>query len=148
MNRDKDCPYCRTTFTPHPHLGPRQITCGRDDCKRRQKLLAHKRWKDKNLKIYLDNQVDWRGRHPDYWKTYRKEHPDYAERNRVQTRLRKSRSKDGLQKRIVNLQPFESLAYFINIPRFAKLPRSISLLFSPTARGYHTGATARQGGPP
>ena len=41
---------------------------------------------------YRDNdargQRAWREAHPDYWRRYRQEHPQYAERNRVQQRTR------------------------------------------------------------
>lgn len=126
--RKKRCPWCHKVFAPHPRLGRRQVSCGGERCRRQQKRLADKRYKQNNQDIYLANRQEWLNRNPGYWKQYRTDHSQYAARNRVQTKLRKSlsnSSKSGLQKRIDILQPLESQMEFWNLPRFAKAPRSI-----------------------
>lgn len=114
-------------FRPHPRLGNRQISCGRKRCKRRQKRLSDKHYKQENTKIYLKNRQDWLNNNPGYWKKYRVQHPEYVVRNREQTKLRKSlstASRSGLQKRIDILQPLESYMKFWHFHQFAKANRS------------------------
>ena len=61
--RTKQCCVCRVHFVPHPRVGERQRTCGRDECRR-----EHQRRRS----------ADWHAAHPGY---------DKAERLRA--RLRK-----------------------------------------------------------
>ncbi len=129
--REKRCPWCNEIFTPHPRLGGRQITCGNGDCIKKQQYHNYKRWVRENLKDHHENQHYWREAHPDYWKAYRRNHTKYTERNRIQSKLRKSLSKTGLQNKLDILQLREKQIKFWNFPRFAKQPRSLfPLLFA------------------
>jgi hypothetical protein len=51
--------------------------------------------KRKSDPAYQDNQASaqlaWRKRNPDYWREYRRTHPEYSERNRTQQRERNDR---------------------------------------------------------
>jgi hypothetical protein len=123
--RKKQCPWCTKGFNPHHRLGDRQITCGSKECKHKQKLFDHRRWKRKNRYDYLKGLQDWRESNRYYWKKYRLDHPAYTTSNRIQTRLRKPLAKLGLQKRIDILQLTEKEMEFWQLPRFAKQPRSI-----------------------
>lgn len=116
------CPWCRESFRPHPRLGERQKCCGKPDCLLKQKRVSHALWKLKNQDIYLVGQEDWRAQNSGYWKTYRLAHPEYAEKNRQQTRQRKAhlKAQTGLQKRIDILQPIENYGFFWSACGFAK----------------------------
>lgn len=130
MRRKKRCPYCGKLFCPHSRLGDRQITCGNTSCKQQQQKHRYNCWKRNNLNLLRDNQRDWRQNHVKYWKRYRRKHPEYVKRNRIQTRLRKSLSKTGLQNNADILQRIDSQMEFWSFQRFAKQPRSIfPLLF-------------------
>lgn len=91
VRRKARCLYCSKSFIPNPRLGPRQKTCGCKKCKRLQNLAAQKRCERKNHDDYCQNRKDWRSNHSSYWKNWRKDHPDYVARNRVQSRLRKTK---------------------------------------------------------
>lgn len=121
------CPWCSRSFRPHPRLANRQKCCGSADCKKQQKRFCQARWKAKNKFAYLENLKDWRAAHPGYWRNYRKLHPQYTQRNRLQTKIRKALSLAhiGLQKRIDILQLPVNQRFLWNIPRFAKSPRSL-----------------------
>lgn len=78
------CNACGQMFRPSPKV-PRQSYCSDSDCQRERRRL----WQQARRRSdpdYLDNQTKaqkaWGKRHPDYWRAYRAEHPDYVERNR------------------------------------------------------------------
>ena len=42
------CPFCRRWFHPHPRLKQRQKTCGRPDCRHKQKQKSNQEWRTEN----------------------------------------------------------------------------------------------------
>lgn len=127
MVRNSFCSWCRLSFVPNPRLGKRQKSCGKPECRKKQKHHSHSRWKSHNRQIYQSGLKDWRVAHPDYWKNYRSSHPHYTANNRQQSKIRKalSLSKIGLQKRIDILQLTDNQKGIWSIARFAKQPRSL-----------------------
>lgn len=127
--QEKRCVWCGAWFVPSPRLKGRQKTCGSADCKRRQNLLAQRRWKRRNLEICRQSQRDWQSVRDDgYWKLWRERHPDYVIRNRILTRLRKVlfRRELGLQRKLDILQLFEKQVKF---KRFCSLQSKLDRLF-------------------
>ena len=85
----KRCACCGQTFLPRPQA-PNQTYCSLPECQRARK----RQWQQSKLRTdpdYRGNQLDaqraWFKRHPDYWRTYRDTHPEYAERNRDRQRV-------------------------------------------------------------
>ncbi|MBT8330991.1 MAG: hypothetical protein KJP06_01560, partial [Deltaproteobacteria bacterium] len=86
-----------------------QIYCMKLDCQRAKKAA----WKRNKMRADPDYRYDkklanqkWAKTHPDYWKNYRDEHPEYVERNRIlQTvrnrRRRRSSSQKGGDKKVI-----------------------------------------------
>lgn len=142
MRKKACCPWCSDSFTPHPRLGSRQKCCGQPDCTKKQKNQSHQTWKQKNREDYLQGQKDWRKAHPDYWHTYRLAHPEYTDRNRTQSKVRKALSvaKIGLQKRIDILQVTEKQLVLWSLPRFAKQSRSLTPYLYAKSRIASSGA--------
>jgi len=68
-----------------------QQYCGRPECSRARKRKWHSQ-KKKADPDYAANQEKaqkaWRERNPGYWRRYRQEHPEYAEKNRLKQRER------------------------------------------------------------
>ncbi|HRE72339.1 MAG TPA: hypothetical protein PLC14_17695 [Accumulibacter sp.] len=70
---------------------PDQCFCSADACQRerRRRWQAAKRQSDPD---YRENQKraqkGWAERHPDYWRAYREQHPEYVARNRARQRER------------------------------------------------------------
>lgn len=124
------CPLCSQSFRPHPRLADRQKCCGSLGCKRKQKALCQAKWKAKNKLACRENQQNWHQANPSYWRTYRELHPFYVQKNREQTKIRKSLSvaRIGLQKRIDILQPPVDKNFLWDVLRFAKSPRSLTPL--------------------
>ncbi len=84
------CAACRKLFHPRPQ-SPGQKFCSAAPCQRERK----RRWQRARRAAdpdYRDNDVQanrqWRSRHPDYWRDYRRQHPQRVIRNREKQRER------------------------------------------------------------
>ncbi len=89
----KPCAACGDRFTQRRNV-PDQQYCSKPECQRERR----RRWQRDKLKQdpdYRANQAvaqqRWRERHPDYWRNYRRTHPEYTARNREQQRKRNRR---------------------------------------------------------
>lgn len=92
----KKCPYCKTRFTPHPKVGKRQITCGKPACKTALKSDNNRKWRQRNPDYHRDDYPrvkGWLDQKPGYLQEYRKNHPEYVEKNRVAQRVRDRRKR-------------------------------------------------------
>ena len=100
------CRACRKMFVLKAQA-PGQCFCEDERCQkeRRRRWQKKKRHSDAD---YRDNerraQRSWTERHPEYWQDYRREHPEYAERNRQQQRDRDRRRRgvNGAQPVLAN----------------------------------------------
>jgi hypothetical protein len=85
---------------PNPRVKERQNTCGRQDCRRRQKLQLDEQWRSQNRDYFrglYPHQKEVYGTRAQYRKQYRKENPEYVRRNaafvkKYKARQRKRRS--------------------------------------------------------
>ena len=83
------CPFCRCWFHPHPRLKQRQETCGRPDCRQKQKRKSNEQWRAKNPDYFRDaypHQKEKYGTRADYMRLYRQQHPEYMKRNAAYVR--------------------------------------------------------------
>ncbi len=85
MNRKTRCAHCRCLFLPNPRVKTQRF-CSNKTCQRARKT----RWQQDKIATdadYQANQRDcqrsWKKCHPHYWRQYRNQHADYAERNRL-----------------------------------------------------------------
>jgi len=53
----RPCRICRKWFTPHPCLGPRQKTCGKEECKRKWHAKKCAEWNKKNRSYFQANYL-------------------------------------------------------------------------------------------
>ena len=96
MSGEQMCPHCEELFIPRYNV-PNQKYCSNPECQKARK----RRWnrqrlqKDSDYKENKQNaQQKWRLKNPDYWRNYRKTHPQYVEKNRQQQKIRnKKRNK-------------------------------------------------------
>ena len=84
------CAACRELFHPRPQ-SPGQKFCAAAQCQRERK----RRWQKARRASdpdYRDNDVQanrqWRRGHPDYWRAYRRQHPQSVIQNREKQRER------------------------------------------------------------
>jgi hypothetical protein len=88
--QQRRCAACHKHFHPRPQC-PEQAFCSAAACQRERKRRWQKakRARDED---YRDNDVQanrhWRSQHPDYWREYRRNYPQYVTRNRQQQRQR------------------------------------------------------------
>ena len=94
----KRCTACGKAFRPRSQV-PQQCYCAAPACQRERR----RRWqqaKRQSDPAYQDNQESaqraWCTRNPDYWREYRRTHPQYSERNRTQQRERNDRRRERL----------------------------------------------------
>lgn len=97
----RQCVSCKSQFHPHPRLGTRQKTCGKDSCQRKHRAGYRRNYRRENLQADQEYESKRRKNRPsDYWKKYREAHPTYTQRNRAQSQLRKKLKKVGLQRQL------------------------------------------------
>lgn len=124
------CVYCGDLFDPSPRH-KNQIACKKPECQRAKKA-EWQRQKIKTDAVYRESQrisqKQWARANPGYWKKYRQNHPEKAQRNRVlQTvRNKKARSIDLDYSLIAKMDAsksdsFEALGQFWLIPVIAKM---------------------------
>ncbi|MBP8898423.1 MAG: hypothetical protein QG660_1535 [Pseudomonadota bacterium] len=86
----RQCQACQAPFRPRPQIAEQRF-CSAAACQRerRRRWQATRRQNDPD---YRENQKRvqkaWAEHHPNYWRDYRREHPEYTERNRAQQRQR------------------------------------------------------------
>jgi hypothetical protein len=89
----RPCAACGASFRPCPQI-PTQRFCDQPDCQR-ERRRRWKRGKRQTDADYRENQARaqhaWSERHREYWREYRRQHPQYTERNRQQQRVRNAR---------------------------------------------------------
>lgn len=85
MDRKKRCRNCRRFLDLNSHVRNHEY-CKRTACQRARKR-CWQRQKKSSDPDYRENQknsqIKWQENNPDYWSTYRQEHEQYRERNRV-----------------------------------------------------------------
>lgn len=84
------CSCCRRMVPRLAHV-PKQSFCSRLRCQRERR----RRWQRNKLAADADYRLNqqaacqaWRSAHPEYWPTYRAQHPDAVARNRAAQRAR------------------------------------------------------------
>jgi len=128
------CTYCGDYFDPSPRHR-NQTACKKSECQRAKKA-ERQRHKLKTDPIYKTSQKisqkQWAGANPGYWKKYREENPEKAERNRIlqAIRNRKARSSHSVAKMDASLiakmyasksGDFQTLGQYWLIPVIAKM---------------------------
>jgi hypothetical protein len=94
MSKRKRCPFCRRLFAPDSRVKERQKTCGRQECRRKQKRRLDKQWRSENRDYFrglYPKQKQAYGTRAAYRRRYREEHPDYVQRNAAFVRKSKAR---------------------------------------------------------
>ena len=103
MPKRRRCPFCHRLFIPNPRVKDRQNTCGRQDCRRDQKRQLDERWRSQNQDYFrgmYPQQKQVYGTRAEYRKRYRKEHPDYVQRNAAFVKKCKARRREIESERV------------------------------------------------
>jgi hypothetical protein len=87
---ERRCRYCERIFQPSK-FHPAQSVCSEIGCQRRRRADYHRQkiaTDPEYHQVCRDSPQKWRSRNPDYWRTYREQHPAVVERNRQQQHIR------------------------------------------------------------
>lgn len=91
------CLACARIFALRPQ-SPQQSYCPAKPCQHERKKLWQRERRQTD-DTYRESQAKaqraWMDKHPDYWKQYRCDHPEYTERNRQQQRNRNPNKNGG-----------------------------------------------------
>lgn len=94
----KECERCGKSFEAHPRLGKRQRVCAGEVCRQWLAQEGKRQWLQNNRDYYSGaaerQRIQQWAAQRGYWKTYRRKHPDYVERNRKATRERLQRRRE------------------------------------------------------
>jgi hypothetical protein len=121
------CFNCADPFIPSPRQ-KNQKYCGKPECQRARKT-AWQRYKMAIDPDYRLNQKEsnreWIETHRDYWRRYRKKHPQKTRRNRLLQAIRNNRrhKSENLIAKMDALKPrtFKPLGQFYLVPLIAKM---------------------------
>ncbi len=78
----KRCVYCGRFYRPDNRVGNRQKSCKRQECRRKRKYEAQKKWLEAHPGYFQGryyNTKEWRSKNPDYqrrWRAKRREIQD------------------------------------------------------------------------
>jgi hypothetical protein len=84
------CGGCGEWVRGNPRVKGQQY-CGKPECQRVRRARWHRRkliTDEEYRQTSLESNAKWRRAHPDYWRTYRREHPEQAKANRSKQRGR------------------------------------------------------------
>lgn len=125
------CIHCGREFIPNPRVK------GQKYCRDRNCQKARKgRWQRKKMAKdadYRENQKrcqeDWLRSHPGYYRKYRVEHPEYAERNRLlQIRRNAKRRRDSISRLIAKMDSLDTGFYSRRGELFKLVPQDERLI--------------------
>lgn len=114
-NVQSNCSYCGKFYTPHPRLGKRQKTCGREACKKELKRQNQARWREQNPACQ-------KGRYP-YVKAWREKNPDYQRQWRQKRR--------EIQNSIQTITPIKSIRCLVPVNLLKNEIQNSILVLSP-----------------
>jgi len=98
MPKRRRCAFCRRLFVPNPRLKERQKTCGRQDCRRKRKRQSDGQWRRRHPDYFrgmYTQQKQAYGTRAEYRRQYRKQHPEYVQRNAAFVRRSRTRRQNA-----------------------------------------------------
>ena len=120
------CSECRKSFRPHSRLKARQKTCGESACQLKHRARYRRDYRQEFALADQEYADKGKANRPkDFWKTYRKNHPESTQRNRLSARLRKQLARSGLQRQLDIVQVIDPPGYFDQFREFATSHRSL-----------------------
>jgi len=106
--KQKRCPYCSRSFRPDRRARI-QTYCGRVACQRARKRQNLRHWRSLHpghVDRYQAKERAWAKAYPNYWRCYRRKHPEYVARDGQRRavalkRARRSANETGMRQIVV-----------------------------------------------
>lgn len=125
----KICHCCEEEFIPCASR-PDQKYCRKTKCQRERRRRWHRK-KMETDSVYrqgqADSQKNWSEQHPDYWREYRLNHPDYCARNRERQRERNRRRRSPADEAIAKMDELTACNY-IESGKYRLVPLSDGMI--------------------
>ncbi len=80
----KRCEFCHEWFTPNPRTIKTQRSCTNPHCRKQRRNRAVRDWRRRNPDCNKGRGHkirDWAKSYPNYWRQYRRQHPEYTARD-------------------------------------------------------------------
>jgi hypothetical protein len=135
QGRRKRCCICGAIFQPHRKVGKRQKTCGNPACQSILKKHNNARWRRKNPGYGKNDYPRIKAclaKNPGYLARYRRDHPEYVQKNRAaqQCRDKAKRLHLDIQAKL-NRQPAKIIEQSTHLPRVAHLDIQDEFILKP-----------------
>ncbi len=134
QGKRKTCCICCASFLPHRKLGERQKTCG-NDCQQILKENNNANWRLKNPDYGKNDYPRVKAcleKSPGYLKRYRRDHPEYVQKNRDAQRRRDRSRKLNLDIQAkLNRQPSEIISQLEIAPPSSRLDIQAEFILEP-----------------
>lgn len=82
----KQCDFCGSAFFPDVRAWRQQRTCPKESCRKKRKARAQVKWRSRHPDYHTSRKIKihvWARDYPDYWRFWRKAHPEYVERDNL-----------------------------------------------------------------
>lgn len=135
QGKRKTCCICYASFLPHRKLGERQKTCGKSACQKILKENNNAQWRRNNPGYGKNDYPRVKAcleKNPGYLKRYRRNHPEYVQKNR-DAQKRRDRAKRvhlDIQAKL-NRQPSEIVEQSKSISRVSHLDIQDEFILKP-----------------
>jgi hypothetical protein len=135
QGKRKRCRICRAFFQPHRKVGKRQKTCGDPDCQRILKKNNNARWRQNNPGYSKNDYTRIKAclkKNPGYLARYRREHPEYVQKNRDAQKRRDKAKRLHLDIQAkLNRQPAKIVEQSWSIPEASHLDIQDEFILKP-----------------
>lgn len=128
--KKRKCPICLDLFEPDPRTAKHQKFCSKDTCQKERKRRKWRRWAarnlgQKNLKIRL-----WAKSYPNYWRHYRRTHPEYVKRDNHRRCLKLRKQRCSAKQTLIKNACSERIKEIQNLEQITKNSAKQTLMFS------------------
>jgi hypothetical protein len=96
--RRKRCRFCGESFLADPRLGSRHVACSQPECQKARKRENQADWLKRHPGYFTGRYPKvkrWIEAHPGYLAEYRRQHPEYVQRDNAQRKERHQLSREA-----------------------------------------------------
>lgn len=114
----KRCKICHQWYEPDARTRRHQTCCGKAACRKERKVRANRSWRDRSPDYGRSRRLKvcaWAKGYPDYWQQYRRNHPEYRDRDNQRRRVSRKRAQNAAKQDAIREISVEKLT---SIPRF------------------------------